>query len=190
MAFVAVSEWAASLGMSRQAGHQAVKRCRIPLEGGKVDAGVATVLYQQRTRARARQNRAVGADQPAVGATVPTSGAGAPVGPESGAGAAPTQLGYQDARTRREHAEAEMAELEAARQAGRLLEREPTERAVFEAFRTVRDAVFAACRSQAPLVIGLTEVREVTLLLEDGMRSAFADFESKMQHKLRPEASA
>lgn len=49
-----VSAWAVSLGMTRQAGHKAVHRCGIPLTDGKVDPAVATVMYQQRTRARVR----------------------------------------------------------------------------------------------------------------------------------------
>lgn len=188
MALIAVSEWAASVGMSRQAGHQAVKRCRIPLEGGKVDSGVATVLYQQRTRARARQDRGQSADQPAAGTSAPANGSGAPVGPDSAGGAGTASAGYSDHKSRQAAADAERSELETAELARRLVKREQAERGAFEAFRTLRDAVFSACRSQAPMVIGLTEVREVQLLLEDAMRSAFADFESKMQQQLQGRA--
>jgi hypothetical protein len=47
-----VREWAYSLGISKQAGHNAVKRCGIPVTGGKLDPEVATLLYRRRTRYR------------------------------------------------------------------------------------------------------------------------------------------
>jgi hypothetical protein len=98
--------------------------------------------------------------------------------------APPAAPGYSDHRARREAAEADMAELEARRKAGALMAVEPAERATFEAFRELRDATFSSIRSAAPQVIGLTEVREVQHLLEDALRSAYADFEARMQHRL------
>lgn len=99
------------------------------------------------------------------------------------AAAAPTP-GYGDHRARREAAEADMAELEAKRKAAQLMPVEPAERAVFDAFRELRDATFAAVRGAAPQVLGLTEVREVQHLLEDALRSAYADFEARVRHRL------
>jgi len=99
------------------------------------------------------------------------------------AGAAP-EPGYADHRARREKAEADMAVLEAERRAGRLMPVEPAERATFEAFRELRDASFAAMRSAAPQVLGLTEVREIQHHLEDALRAAYADFEARMRHRL------
>ena len=92
--------------------------------------------------------------------------------------------GYSDHRARREKADADMAELEAQRRAGALMAVEPAERAVFDAFRELRDATFAAMRSAAPQVLGLTEVREVQHHLEDALRGAYDDFEARMRHRL------
>lgn len=101
------------------------------------------------------------------------------------AAAAPHAVpGYGDHRARREAAEADMAELEAKRKAAQLMPVEPAERAVFDAFRELRDATFAAIRSAAPQVLGLTEVREVQHHLEDALRGAYADFEARMRHRL------
>jgi hypothetical protein len=48
-----VAEWAATRGMSRQAGYVAVKRCSIPIDpDGRLDRRVADLLYQERTRYR------------------------------------------------------------------------------------------------------------------------------------------
>ena len=55
MAFLTVAKWAASLQMSRQAGHQAVRRCNITVtDDGLVDDEIATLLYRRHTRARVR----------------------------------------------------------------------------------------------------------------------------------------
>ena len=171
--------------MSRQAGYQAVKRCGIPVsEDGKVDKLVADTLYLARTRARAR-NVQPSAAETRVGAPVPPPGPTEPLGGPSDE--VPSQL---TSRARKEAADAEMAEIEAARRAGRLIDRESTERGVFDAYRTLRDQTFLACKNAAPLVIGLTELREVHQVLEDCMRQAFADFEKKMQLKLAQQAGS
>jgi hypothetical protein len=95
--------------------------------------------------------------------------------------AAPTAADHD---LRRKKADADTAELEAARKAGKLMAVEPAERAVFDAFRELRDAAFAAMRSAAPQVVGLTEVREVQHHLEDALRGAYDDFEARMRHRL------
>jgi hypothetical protein len=154
-----------------------------------IDPEVADIQWARNTRARVRPDRDAGADQSAAGAVAPTDAAAAPAGPDPGA-AAPSTPGYSDHKSRQAAADAERAELETAELARRLVKREQAERGAFDAFRTLRDAVFSACRSQAPMVIGLTEVREVQQLLEDAMRAAFADFESKMQQQLQGRVDA
>lgn len=100
-----VAQWSASMGISKQAGYQAVRRCGIPVDDGKVDPDVATTLYRKYTRARANERR-----KPAEGATV----AGAPVMP-AGDG------DYWANRARREKAEADTAELKLAELRGELV---------------------------------------------------------------------
>jgi hypothetical protein len=109
---------------------------------------------------------------------------GAKAGKGDDTGVAPPVPGYGDHRARREAAEADMAELEAKRKAAQLMPVEPAERAVFDAFRELRDATFAAMRGAAPQVLGLTEVREVQHHLEDALRGAYADFEARIRHRL------
>jgi hypothetical protein len=185
MALVSVAQWAESLGISRQAGHQAVKRCKIPLEGGRVDPAVASVLYQQRTRARAKAAKgAPGAESTVDGAAVAADAPKAPAAPPTPP-TPPSDDSYQSARARRERAEAEEAELRVARAAGRQIDRERAESATFEAFRSLRDAVFAAGKSAARRTLGMNEVREVELANEDELRQAFVGWEAAMRARLQ-----
>ena len=52
-----VTQWSHEMGISRQAGHKAVTRCGIPVEGGLVDSELATLLYKRRTRPQVRMRR-------------------------------------------------------------------------------------------------------------------------------------
>lgn len=94
------------------------------------------------------------------------------------------QSGYGNHRARREKAEADRAEVLALRERERTLLREPGERAVFDAFRGLRDAGFQAMRDVAPTVRDLTEVREIQLALEEALRRAFLSFETAITKRL------
>jgi transcriptional regulator with XRE-family HTH domain len=110
---------------------------------------------------------------------------GKPTAGKGGAGGdKPDATGYGDHRARREKAEADRAEILAMREHERTLLREPAERAVFDAFRGLRDAAFQAMRDAAPTVRDLTEPREIQLALEDALRQAFLSFESAMVTRL------
>lgn len=92
--------------------------------------------------------------------------------------------GYQDARTRRERAVAEEAELRAGQTAGRLIDREKAERGAFVVFRALRDAAFAGCHSQAAQIVGVSDVRQAQSILEDGLRQVFEDVEAAIRTQL------
>lgn len=113
----------------------------------------------------------------------PAPPAPAPAAPSVAAPLPPSD--YQVARARREQADALQAELRVGLMADKLVERERVEKGVADAFRTLRDATFAACRGQAALVVGLNDVREVQGILEDGLRQAFADAEVLLRERLR-----
>jgi hypothetical protein len=59
-----VTAWAAEMHISKQAGYVAVKRCRIPITDGKIDADAATMLYRNRTRYRVNPKRMASAPPP------------------------------------------------------------------------------------------------------------------------------
>lgn len=61
-----VTAWGAEMSISKQAAYVAVKRCRIPVVDGLVDADAATLLYRNRTRYRVNTARMAKASRPAA----------------------------------------------------------------------------------------------------------------------------
>lgn len=161
-----VAEWSRSLGVSRQAGHQAVKRCAIPVVDGKIDAATATMLYRERTQVRMKAAR------PAARAASTPAGSGTDRKSAPEQGPAATAVTYSDSRARREHAAAQREELELAKADGRLIEREVAIKAVFEAFRALRDRVMGIPK-RGGAYVGL-ELRELQETLEHDLREALS----------------
>lgn len=187
MSLLTIPEWGKSVGLARQTSYEAVKRCDIPVKDGKVDDEVATLLYRRSTRARVKTRDVPPASAPEGRAHQELADTPAPPAAALPAIAEP---GYASHRARRELADAERAEIETSKLAGRLVDRERGERAVFESFRELRDAIFAATKSQARRVLGLTEIREIELALEDEARDAFAGWEERMKRRLQEAAAS
>ena len=95
-----------------------------------------------------------------------------------------TATSYHVARTLREAAEAGIAKLKLGELSGALLRRETTERAVFDAFRALRDQVFACPPRLAPRLADITEVRQLEALIADELRRAFEHWEERMRERL------
>lgn len=173
---ITFSDYARRRGCDEKAVRKAIAAQRITTverDGKKlIDPAVADIQWKQNTRVRVRPN-----------APPPPAGTAADAG-STGEPPAPPPPAYDDHKTRQAKADAERAELEVGKLAGRLIEREPAERGTYEAFRELRDAVFAAIKTQARKVIGLTEVREVELALEDEMRGAFDGWEQRIAQRL------
>lgn len=138
-----IAKWAESMGISRQQGYAAVKRCEIPVTDGQVDTEFATMLYKRHTRARAGSNPGKNGAFPA-----------APNG-EDPAGAAAG--GYETSRARREKAEAEIAEIKLAELSGKYLLKADVDAAVFEIVRALRDGMTNCGRRIASEVAGLAD---------------------------------
>jgi hypothetical protein len=158
-----VSDYARHRGCDEKAVRKAIDEGRITAIGEgrarRIDPAVADIQWAQNTRARADSARKPTA-APAPAADVP-----------------PAPADYNDHRTRRERAEADMAELERDRQAGNLVRREAAERAVFEAFRALRDACMQSHLGTAQKLLNLADAREVRFILDDGYRAAFENAE-------------
>ena len=155
-----IADWAKLVGISRQSAYDAVKRCEIPVTDGKVDVEYATLLYQRHTRQRANTNR----PDPLANGAQPraTAGAGGAGGPES-----PAKVpGYDSSRARREAAEATIAELKLAEQAGQFLIKSEVDSAVFEAARALRDGLVNCARRIAADVAGLATADECEAVIE------------------------
>ncbi|MBN9411354.1 MAG: hypothetical protein J0H69_19590 [Burkholderiales bacterium] len=171
--------YARQRGVAKSAVAKAVAEGRISLIDGKIDPAVADIQWEKNTRARADSRRAGATSAEVEGAGGPAAET-APVVAE----APPAAPGYNEFRTRREKAEAEKSEFEAARLAGRLIDRDTTERAIFDAFRQLRDAVMTSAQRAAPKLLGLADVREVERVIEDEQRKAFAGWEQRMLERL------
>ncbi|WP_428419206.1 elements of external origin [Methylibium sp.] len=161
-------------GCDEKAVRKAIAANRISLIDGKVDPAVADIQWEQNTRARIRRQAPAAA--PAA-PQAPADAQPAAGGPDSPPVAPAAGDSYSDHRSRREKAEAERAELEVKKMAGRLVERDKVEAAVFDLFRSLRDRVMAVPRRCAPTVLGMPEVREIELAMEDELRRALDAFD-------------
>lgn len=182
-------------GATRQAVARAVESGRISTIGDDklIDPAVADIQWERNSRARAstRPAGAVSAPAGTLGATGAAETLLAPVSPPAAAiPPAPATTGYQDARTRREQAEAEKAEIELAKMAGRLIDRAPAVQAVYDAFHALRDAILAAPRRVAPQCIGINDSRELEHLITGELRKSFDAFEERMLATLDEKAAA
>lgn len=173
-----IAEWAASVGISRQSGYEAVKRCEIPVTDGKVDPEYATHLYRRNTRQRANVQRP---DLLANGAQ-PAAQAGA--GGAGGTEPAARVPGYDTSRARREAAEAALAELRLAEAAGKFLVKDEVDAAVYEIARALRDGLTNCSRRIAADVAGLSKPDECEVVIDREHRTLLESMAQRFGVKL------
>lgn len=169
-----ISDYARHRGCDEKAVRKALAEGRITRLGTErrcIDPEVADIQWAKNTRARA-DSKAPSADRPAPGPEGATAKPDTPAGPAAGAQAALPLDDYTASRARRERADAERAEIEVAKMAGRLIDREQVTAAVFDAFRSLRDRLMVVPRRCAPGLVGMVEVREIELLIADELRRA------------------
>ena len=162
-----VADWAATLGISRQQGYAAIKRCGITVADGKLDPEYATVLYHRHTRVKA-------------GAAPKDEGAGGPAKSASSAGASD----YANQRARRESAEATIAEMKAAEMSGKFLVKADVESSLFEMARAIRDGMTNCARRIAADVVGLPTAEECEAVIEREHRALLEDLVLAAQDQL------
>lgn len=164
-----IAKWAESIGISRQQGYEAIKRCGIPITDGQVDIAYATHLYQQKTRSRVNVKRE------------PNAGSQAAPGDGSSAGAAQA---YQDSRARREAAEASIAEMKQAEMEGLYLLKAEVDAAVFEAARMLRDGMTNCARRIAGEAVGASTAEECEAIIDREHRALLESLAQALQEKL------
>ena len=154
-----ISQYARHRGCDEKAVRKAIAEGRITaveIDGRKmIDAAVADIQWAQNTRARADSRKQA---QKAAAAT-PADDAS-----------------YAALRTRREAAEAQMAELALAKELGNVIEREPAVSAVFTAFRALRDGGLVIGRKLAANVAAMNDAREVQSAIDAAQRELFDTF--------------
>lgn len=170
-----IADWAASIGISRQSGYDAIKRCDIPVDDGKVDPDYATHLYRKHTRGRANAQRP------------DRTGSGAPSTSPAGAGGEevrPKVPSYDVSRARREAAEAARAEIKLAEDAGMFLLKEDVRAQVFEIARALRDGLTNCARRLAADVAPLTTAEECEAIIEREHRALLSSMTQTLDAKL------
>lgn len=164
---VSKGEYARLRGCTPTAVSRALREGRITADkAGRIDPAAANEQWAQNSRAR-------GDSAPAQIAAAPSQPPDEPAPP-----APEVTVTYADARARRERAAAEREELELAKAAGRLIDREMATKAVFEAFRGLRDRVMAVPRRCAGAVVGL-DVRETEAAIAEELRKAMGPDEAQ-----------
>lgn len=179
---ISQAEYARRRGVAKSAVAKAVSEKRITLINGKVDPAVADIQWAQNTRARADSGRTgaqTGASQGQTTLAEETAPEGRDTPPTATEGD-----DYQSLRTRRERAAVEAAERDNAKEAGRLVEREPVERATFEAFRALRDAVMSIPPRAAAKVVGMADTRDIERAFTEELRAAFEAAQKRLLERL------
>lgn len=164
------SEYARRRGVSEAAVRRAIAAERISLIDGKIDPAVADQQWERNTRARARTVNTPGSTRPG---RVDTSRA-----PDAGS--------YADARTRREEAEAGLAEAELQELRRSLVRREDVERGLFEVGRSFRDRLTNCASRLAAEVASLNTAEECYEVIAREHREALELMVKDSREKLGP----
>jgi len=162
---------AKEFGVSRQAVEKAAKAGRLTVfDGGLFDLAVARVQWDaNRQRRRARP----GAQRPDAGDQTGADGAGGSGGGEGS--------GYWSSKTRRETAEAAIAELKLAELAGTLVLRDQVNRTLFVAARVMRDQMLAIAPRLAASLGPVTDPKLIELRIADEVRVALRAFAQQLR---------
>jgi hypothetical protein len=145
------SAYARHRGCDEKAVRRAVNEGRISLIDGKIDPAVADIQWARNTRARVSQAAPVAQpDQDVTAEQLQDSSPAAKSGDK-----APADPGYMQFRSRREEADAQIAEMNAAKMRGTMLMRQDVDRAMFEIGREIRDRLTACARRIASEVASI-----------------------------------
>lgn len=155
---VSKSAYARHRGCDEKAVRKAVLEGRISLIDGKIDPAVADVQWERNTRARVNQKT--------LASSPPSSEAQAPrlVDPT-----------YQQFRARREEAEAQIAEMNAAKMRGGMVLRDDVDRGVFDVSRQLRDRLATCGRRISSELVGLKTAEEFEQVIAREIHIALAE---------------
>lgn len=161
---VTKKEYATLRGCAPSAVTRAIKEGRITtvqVDGRElIEVAVADIQWQQNTRARVDSSSA--AEVAAAPAVI--------VAQEVGG-----RVSYEDARRRRELAEAMLAEMKQAEMAGQLIRMDAVRSAWAAKITGARDALLQIPSRIAPVLAAEVDLVRVTAILEDELRQALAE---------------
>lgn len=171
---MSVSAYARHRGCDEKAVRKAINEERITAierEGKKlIDPDVADIQWERNTRARVSK-KAPAAD------SAPPAAAGRDDGPPAGDA---DYLTYQAARAMRENEEAMKARLERLELEKKLTSAEDVGRAIWTAFRLLRDSAMPLGRRLGGQLAAMTDPREIQLRIDDEMRNVLTAFRDKL----------
>jgi len=175
------AEYATLRGCSAVAVHKAVKAGRITLIDGKIDPEVANIQWQKNSRARISAKPPVPTPPPAAPAADGVEAAEAPSTHLDASGAdlfagtpepAPAADSYTTWRNRREAADAELAELNLAKERRELISVAAVEGVWASALAAMREHLLQVRARLAPMLAAEADVFKVEQLLETEHRQA------------------
>ena len=180
---VSIAEYARHRGVSDAAVHQAIKAGRvdvIEVDGRRLlHPDLADHQWRERTQhSKARPKRSSSSAMRPAEEGPPAPMPPFPTTPRLAPAVAPDELpdpDYFSARTRRELALAQLAELELARTAGRQVDRERVAAVAMRIGRLLRDTVLGLPTPLAPVLAELTDPLAVETRLTEALRAALAD---------------
>lgn len=182
-----VREYARHRGCAPSAVVKAMKEERITSnvdEKGRpwIDPEVADIQWAKNTRARADSARPAAAFAAGEGVG---SGAAAETPPAADSGAdSAAKAAYTDYRAQTELETLRQKRRENMLAEARLADVVQLRRAVFDAFRALRDRAMSVSQRAAPRCIGMSEPRDIERVIDEEQRRAFSDWEEQMHQKL------
>jgi len=151
------AEYAKHRGVSRVAVHKAIQGERIMLIDGKIDPKVADIQWAANTRARIRN----AAHEVAPVAPAPIV-----------ANDAEPRISYEEARRRRELAEASIAEMKQAELAGDLIRTDAVRHALSSKVSAMRDSFLQISSRLSPQLAATNDQAEIARLIDSEIRQA------------------
>lgn len=166
------AEYAKHRGVSEAAVSKAIKANRITLQAdGKVDPVAADAQWAQNSRVRASAGKPPGSAASAAAGSAAPAEQLALVPADPGAAQAveskPGESGYWASRTRREQAEAEMAEMKLAEQQGELIRVAAVRTALAGVLSSTRDSLMQMPARLSPVLAAETDPARVHDALQE-----------------------
>lgn len=172
--YVSLAEFARDRRVTRQSVHEWVRKYSIPLVDRKLDLDVGRMQWEVHRKRRPARSAA-----PESAVKPPAEG-----GSESGDGS-----GYWASKTRREAAEAAIAEFKLAELAGTLVLREEVNRTLFGAARVMRDQMLAIAPRLAATLSAVSDPALIEARISDEVRVGLAAFAQQLRAGGHPDVS-
>lgn len=180
VSLVTQAAYARMRGVAKSAVHKAVTERRISLIDGKIDPTVADFQWERNTRARVDSGNS-STDLPAPDSSPPAQ---LPLAAPAGSPLQTEEPGYKRFRARREEADAQIAEMNAAKMRGAMLMRDDVDRALFEIGRDLRDRLTSCGRRIASEVANLVTAEACEAVIDREHRIVLELLSSGLREKL------